>query len=185
MAKVLKVSKVSKVSKKSKPLVAIVMGSDSDLKIMKNAAKKLEEFGIEYEIAISSAHRTLEKTLKLVKSAEKKGVEVFIVAAGMAAHLAGVISGDTTCPVIGVPMPGGALNGVDALYSTVQMPSGVPVATVAIGNAGATNAAILATQILSLKYPGLKTKLKKFKENMKKQVYEKDDRLKKVGYEKY
>ena len=168
-----------------KPMVAIVMGSDSDLKTMKNAAKKLEEFGIEYEMTISSAHRTLEKTLEFVKSAEKKGVEVFIVAAGMAAHLAGVIAGETICPVIGVPMTGGALNGVDALYSTVQMPSGVPVATVAIGDAGATNSAILAAQILSVKYPELKKKLKDFKKNMKKQVYDKDEKLQKIGYEKY
>lgn len=172
-------------TKTSKPLVAIVMGSDSDLKTMKNAVKKLEEFGIQYEITISSAHRTLNKTLEFVKSREKEGVEIFIVAAGMAAHLAGVIAGETICPVIGVPMAGGALNGVDALYSTVQMPSGVPVATVAIGEAGATNSAILAAQILSLKYPGLKKKLKDFKENMKKQVCEKDEKLQKVGYKKY
>jgi 5-(carboxyamino)imidazole ribonucleotide mutase len=170
---------------KSKKLVSIIMGSDSDLKVMQNAAKQLENFEIDYEIVISSAHRTLEKTLEYIKKAEEKGIEVFIVGAGMAAHLAGVIAGDTILPVIGIPMPGGALNGVDALYSTVQMPSGIPVATLAIGNAGATNAGILATQILSLKYPELKIKLKEFKNNLKKQVYEKDETLQNIGYKKY
>ncbi len=168
-----------------KALVSIIMGSDSDLKIMKNAAIKLEEFGIEYEITISSAHRTLEKTLNHVKDAETRGVEVFIVAAGMAAHLAGVVAGHTICPVIGVPMPGGSLNGLDALYSTVQMPSGVPVATLAIGEAGASNSAILVAQILALKYPEFKEKLKNFKEKLKKQVTEKDEKLAKIGIEKY
>jgi 5-(carboxyamino)imidazole ribonucleotide mutase len=123
--------------------------------------------------------------LEFVKTCEKNGVEVFICAAGMSAHLAGVIAGETICPVIGVPMTGGALNGVDALYSIVQMPSGIPVATVAIGDAGATNSAILAVQILSIKYPELKKKLKDFKENMKKQVYEKDKKLQEIGYENY
>ena len=166
-------------------LVSILMGSDSDLKIMANSAKKLEELGIGYTINISSAHRTLEKTLAIVDEATQDGVEVFIVAAGMAAHLAGVVAGHTTSPVIGVPMPGGALGGVDALYSTVQMPSGVPVATVAIGNAGAVNAAILAAQILAVKYPELKVKIKNLKEKMKAEVYEKDEKLQEIGYEKY
>jgi phosphoribosylaminoimidazole carboxylase PurE protein len=152
---------------------------------MANSAKKLEELGIEYTINISSAHRTLEKTLAIVDEATQNGVEVFIVAAGMAAHLAGVVAGHTTAPVIGVPMSGGALNGIDALYSTVQMPSGVPVATVAIGNAGAVNAAILAAQILAVKYPELKVKIKNLKEKMKADVYEKDEKLQKIGYEEY
>ncbi|MDR0675526.1 MAG: 5-(carboxyamino)imidazole ribonucleotide mutase [Elusimicrobiota bacterium] len=170
---------------KNSPLVGIVIGSDSDLKIMQNTAKKLDELGINYEITISSAHRTLEKTLDFVRSSEKRGIELFIVGAGMAAHLAGIIAGQTILPVIGIPMSGGDLNGIDALYSTVQMPSGIPVATLTIGNVGATNAAILATQILSLKYPELKVKLKNLKEDMKKQVFEKDIKLQKIGYKKY
>ncbi|MCP4482284.1 MAG: 5-(carboxyamino)imidazole ribonucleotide mutase [bacterium] len=169
----------------AKQLVSILMGSDSDLKVMGNAAKKLEELGVEYTINVCSAHRTLEKTLNIVDKAIQDGTEVFIVAAGMAAHLAGVVAGHSITPVIGVPMPGGALNGVDALYSTVQMPSGVPVGTVAIGKAGAINSAIFAAQILSVKYPDLKDKIKELKQKMRDEVCAKDDRLQELGYDKY
>lgn len=155
-------------------LVAIIMGSGSDLEIVKNTAKNLDEFGVPYKMGIFSAHRTLDETLKFVDNCEKDGVEIFICAAGMAAHLAGVIAGHTICPVIGIPISVGTLNGMDSLYSTVQMPSGIPVATVAIGSAGANNAAILAVQILSLKYPELKQKMKDFKQKMKEDVFEKN-----------
>ncbi|MFC1484903.1 5-(carboxyamino)imidazole ribonucleotide mutase, partial [bacterium] len=160
-----------------KPLVGIVMGSDSDLKTMAYAAKKLEDLGISYEITISSAHRSLNKTLEYARTAEERGIEVLIVAAGMAAHLAGVIAGEVTLPVIGVPMSGSELCGLDSLYSIVQMPSGVPVATVAIGKAGAVNSAILAAQILALKYSDIKEKLVNLKKDMREGVVQKDKKL--------
>lgn len=156
--------------------VGIVMGSDSDLEVMQGAAEILGEFGIPFEMAISSAHRSPERTIEYASSAIERGIEVIIVGAGRAAHLAGVIAAHTTLPVIGVPIASGALNGVDALYSTVQMPSGVPVATMAID--GAKNAGILATQILALKYPMLRKKLKDYKIKMAESVEQKNARLK-------
>ena len=132
----------------SKPLVSIVMGSDSDLDIMREAAKALDDFGIAYEIDVTSAHRSPDRTADFARKAAGRGVRVIIAGAGGAAHLAGVIAAHTTLPVIGVPIPSTALNGMDSLLATVQMPAGIPVATVAIGKAGATNAGILAAQIL-------------------------------------
>lgn len=165
--------------------VAIVMGSDSDLEIMKEAVDTLEKMGIGSFVSITSAHRTPDKVGTFLKEVEKNGCEVIIAGAGMAAHLAGVIAANTILPVIGVPMPGGALNGADALYSTVQMPGGIPVATVAIGKAGAINAGVLAAEILALKYPELQKTLKKHKADLAKGVEEKDAKLKKSGVKKY
>lgn len=130
--------------------VSIIMGSKSDFEIVNETAKILKENGVVYEMIISSAHRSPKRTSEYVANAEKKGAQVFICAAGMAAHLAGAVAANTTKPVIGIPMSGGVSGGVDALYSTVQMPSGMPVATLAIGKAGAKNAAFLAMQILAL-----------------------------------
>jgi 5-(carboxyamino)imidazole ribonucleotide mutase len=148
-----------------KPLVGILMGSDSDLPVMTKAAEVLKEMGVPYEIDISSAHRLPEKTAAYAKTARGRGIEVLIAGAGMAAHLAGVLAAHTTLPVIGVPLKSGALEGVDALYSTVQMPPGIPVATVGID--GAKNAAFLACEILSIKYPEITRKLEDFREKMR------------------
>ena len=136
------------------------MGSKSDYEVVYEAAKILNEFGAAYEMIVSSAHRSPVRTAKYVADAEKKGAQVFICAAGMAAHLAGAVAANTTKPVLGVPLGGSALSGVDALYSTVQMPAGIPVATLAIGKAGAKNAAYLAVQILALNDEVLSSKLK-------------------------
>jgi len=140
--------------------VSIIMGSKSDYEIMKNCADTLEEFSVRYELIISSAHRSPERTKTYIKAAEEKGAKVFIAAAGMAAHLAGALAATTTKPVIGVPMKGGAMDGMDAMLSTVQMPAGMPVATVALGKAGAVNAAYLAMQILAITDKELAVKLK-------------------------
>ena len=140
--------------------VSIIMGSKSDYEVVYEAAKILNEFGAPYEMIVSSAHRSPTRTAKYVTDAEKKGAQVFICAAGMAAHLAGAVAANTTKPVLGVPLGGSALSGVDALYSTVQMPAGIPVATLAIGKAGAKNAAYLAVQILALSDEVLSSKLK-------------------------
>ena len=137
--------------------VAIVMGSDSDLKVMAESAKILKSFGVEYEMIVASAHRTPYKALEYAQTAEEKGIEVIIAGAGAAAHLAGVLAAVTVLPVIGVPINATALAGVDALYAMVQMPSGIPVATVAIN--GAKNAGILAAQILAVKDGELRQKL--------------------------
>lgn len=142
------------------PFVSILMGSKSDYEIMKNCADTLEKFGVKYELIISSAHRSPDRTKKYVKEADEKGARIFICAAGMAAHLAGAVSSMTVRPVIGVPMKGGAMDGLDALLSTVQMPSGMPVGTVAIGKAGAINAAYKAMQILAISDSELYEKLK-------------------------
>ncbi len=139
--------------------VSIIMGSKSDYEVMKECAKVLEKFGVQYELIISSAHRSPQRTKNYVQEAEKKGATVFICAAGMAAHLAGVVASLTIKPVIGVPMKGGFMDGMDALLSTVQMPAGMPVATVAVGKAGAVNAAYLAMQILAIDDEELKAKL--------------------------
>ena len=139
--------------------VSIVMGSKSDYEVMKNCADTLKSFGVKYELIISSAHRSPDRTKKYIKEAEKKGAKVFIAAAGMAAHLAGALAATTTKPIIGVPMKGGAMDGMDAMLSTVQMPSGMPVATVALGKAGAVNSAYLAVQILAITNKELAIKL--------------------------
>jgi len=139
--------------------VSILMGSKSDYDIMKESVKVLEKFQMPYELLISSAHRTPNRTHNYIKDAEKRGAKVFICGAGMAAHLAGVVASLTTKPVIGVPMPTGIMDGFDALLSTVQMPGGMPVATVAVGKAGAKNAAYLALQILAINNEELKAKL--------------------------
>ena len=161
----------------SKPVVAILMGSDSDLEIMREAAKALEGFGIAYEIDVSSAHRSPERTAEIASSAADRGIRVIIAGAGGAAHLAGVIAAHTSLPVIGVPIPS-VLNGLDSLLATVQMPAGIPVATVAIGKAGATNAGILAAQILALSNSHLAKKLDEHKENLAASVEEKSRKLK-------
>jgi 5-(carboxyamino)imidazole ribonucleotide mutase len=159
-----------------KPLVGILMGSDSDLPVMEKAGEVLKEMGVPYEMDISSAHRLPEKTAEYAKTARERGIEVIIAGAGMAAHLAGVVASHTTLPVIGVPLKSGALNGVDALYSTVQMPPGIPVATVAID--GAKNAAYLACSILSIKYPEIAEKLEAFREKTRQLLLEKSKELK-------
>ncbi|MDR1975864.1 MAG: 5-(carboxyamino)imidazole ribonucleotide mutase [Campylobacteraceae bacterium] len=150
--------------------VSIVIGSKSDYDVMSECANTLEKFGVKYELVISSAHRSVERTKNYVKSAEQRGAQLFIAAAGMAAHLAGAIAAITTKPVIGVPMAGSALSGMDALLSTVQMPSGMPVATVAIGKAGAINSAYLAVQILSVSDAELAAKLSEDRLKKAKQI---------------
>lgn len=162
----------------SKVLVSIVMGSDSDLDIMREAAKSLEEFGIGYEVDVTSAHRSPDRTADYARKAAERGVKVIIAGAGGAAHLAGVIAAHTTLPVIGVPIPSTSLNGMDSLLATVQMPAGIPVATVAIGKPGATNAGILAAQILGLSTAGIAKKLEGHKEKLANSVDEKSRKLK-------
>jgi phosphoribosylaminoimidazole carboxylase PurE protein len=162
----------------SKALVSIVMGSDSDLDVMREAAKALEDFGIGYEIDVTSAHRSPERTAEYAQKAASRGIRVIIAGAGGAAHLAGVIAAHTSLPVIGVPIPSTALNGLDSLLATVQMPAGIPVATVAIGKPGATNAGILAAQILALSNASLAKKLRDHKEKLANSVEEKSRKLK-------
>ncbi len=163
--------------------VSILMGSDSDLPIMSKAAKMLEDFGIEYEMKVISAHREPDIFVEYAKSAEDRGIEVIIAGAGGAAHLPGMCAAMFNLPVIGVPIHTKALGGVDSLYSIVQMPSGIPVATVAID--GAANAAILAAKMLSISDKALREKLADYKNNLKDQVAAKDTKLGKVGYEAY
>ena len=159
------------------PKVLLVMGSDSDLPVMREAADVLAKFGIAHEMRISSAHRSPVRTLALASEAAGRGIKVIIAGAGMAAHLAGVVAAKTILPVIGVPMPGGALNGVDALYSTVQMPARIPVATMAIGRAGAKNAGLFAVQILALSDMQLSKALQEYRMEMDKEVELKDQEL--------
>ena len=160
-----------------KPEVLIVMGSDSDLPVMDEAANILTEFGVPFEKRISSAHRAPKKTSELASGAAGRGIRIIIAGAGMAAHLAGVIAAETTLPVVGVPIGGGALNGVDALYAMVQMPGGIPVATMAIGKAGARNAGLHAVAILALTDHNLAEKLKEYRRRMAEEVDEKDAAL--------
>ena len=152
--------------------VLILMGSDSDLPIMEEAAKILKEFGVGYEMHISSAHRSPQKTAELSSGAVARGIKVVIAGAGMAAHLAGVVAAETPLPVIAVPLPGGALNGVDALYAMVQMPGGVPVATMAIGKAGAVNAALFAAAILGAKNSLYRELIKKYRDDQARVILE-------------
>lgn len=163
------------------PEVLILMGSDSDLPVMDETAKVLKEFGIGYDMHISSAHRSPKRTAELSAGAAARGIKVIVAGAGMAAHLAGVVAAETPLPVIAVPLPGGALNGVDALYAMVQMPGGVPVATMAIGKAGAKNAGLFAVQILSVANPALLERLLKYKEQLAAEVAEKDAALQRRG----
>src|SRR5438309_3048700 len=148
------------------PLVSIVMGSDSDLEIMNEAAKALDDFGIAYEIDVTSAHRSPARTSEYARNAAGRGVKVIIAGAGGAAHLAGVIAAETTLPVIGVPIPSTPLNGLDSLLATVQMPAGIPVATVAIGKPGATNAGILAAQMIALADSSVAKRLEAHKQKL-------------------
>jgi phosphoribosylaminoimidazole carboxylase PurE protein len=150
--------------------VGIIMGSTSDLAIMEEAGRVLDSFGIGYDMTVSSGHRSPERTIAYATSAGQKGIKVIIVGAGAAAHLAGTIAALTTLPVIGVPIHSSPLGGLDSLLSTVQMPSGVPVATMAVGQAGAKNAAILAAQILALSNTDLAAKLASYKEQMEQEV---------------
>ena len=150
--------------------VSVIMGSKSDYEVMSECLKVLESFGVKYEVLISSAHRSPKRTHEYVKDAESRGAQVFIGAAGMAAHLAGAIISQTTKPVIGVPLKGGILDGLDALLSTVQMPSSMPVATMAVGKAGAINAAYLAIQILSLNDEKLAQKLRQDRQEKQEKV---------------
>lgn len=154
----------------SKPQVGVIMGSDSDWPLMEATVKTLAGFGVQSETRVISAHRTPKLATAYAGSAARRGLQVIIAAAGGAAHLAGVLAAHTTLPVIGVPVRGGALDGLDALLSTVQMPSGIPVATVALGSAGAVNAAILAIQILALRRPELAAKLQRHKLDLKAKV---------------
>lgn len=158
-------------------LVGIVMGSDSDLETMQEAVKLLEEFGIGYEVNIISAHRTPQKASEYASSAESRGIEVIIAAAGGAAHLAGAMAAWSPLVVVGVPMQTQLSGGLDSLLSTVQMPAGVPVATVATGKAGAKNSALLAAQILGVKYPRIREKIKEYKKTMAKEVDRKNNKL--------
>lgn len=162
---------------KEAPLVLLMMGSDTDLPTMQEAADILRIFDIPYEMRISSAHRSPERTMTLASEAAGRGIRIIIAGAGMAAHLAGVVAAKTILPVIGVPMPGGALNGLDALYATVQMPGGIPVATMAIGKAGAKNAALFAVQILALSEPHLAELLLRYRVEMDKDLEQKDAEL--------
>ena len=161
----------------SNPLVSIVMGSDSDLEIMRESGKALDEFGIVYEIDVTSAHRSPDRTADYARTAAQRGIRVIIAGAGGAAHLAGVIAAHTTLPVIGVPIPSTSLQGMDSLLAIVQMPAGIPVATVAIGKPGATNAGILAAQILGVADAGFAKKLGGYKEKLARGVEEKSKKL--------
>jgi len=153
------------------------MGSDSDLEIMRETGKALEEFGIGYEIDVTSAHRSPERTAEFARKARERGIRVIIAGAGGAAHLAGVIAAHTTLPVIGVPIPSTSLQGMDSLLATVQMPAGIPVATVAIGKAGATNAGILAAQIIGIGDESVAAKLREHKQKLERGVEEKSKKL--------
>lgn len=163
--------------------VAVLMGSDTDLAVMKQAVDVLREFGIDYEVKILSAHRSPRETAAFAEGAEERGIKVIIAGAGAAAHLAGVLAAHTTLPVIGVPLASGALDGIDALYATVQMPRGVPVATVALN--GAANAAILAVQMLALSDESLASKLKSYKAKLAQEVLDKNAQLASIGLEGY
>lgn len=164
-------------------LVGIVLGSDSDLPMMKDAVNMLEKMSIPYELNISSAHRAPDKTADYARTAESRGIKVIIAAAGLAAHLPGVIAAHTILPVIGVPVKSGAMDGLDALYSIAQMPPGIPVASVAIN--GAKNAAILAAQIIAVADDSVKEKLHQLKGDMTKEVEAKNAKVKELGIEGY
>ena len=157
--------------------VAIIMGSDSDLPIVEDSFAILDSFGVNYTKNVMSAHRTPHEVMELIKTSENNGCKVFIAAAGMAAHLAGAVAAHSTRPVIGIPIESGGMGGMDSLLSTAMMPPGVPVATVAVGKAGAKNSAILAVQILATSDDGLAAKLLEYKSNMRDEVLKKDQAL--------
>jgi 5-(carboxyamino)imidazole ribonucleotide mutase len=159
------------------PKVGILMGSDSDLEVMREAEKRLDSFGVPYETRIMSAHRTPDKTVEYARAAQQRGLEVIICGAGAAAHLAGAIAANTTLPVIGVPIDSSNLKGLDALLATVQMPAGIPVATMAIGKAGAANAGIFAAQIIARKDAEVSAKLAQSRKEMAAAVEERDRKL--------
>lgn len=158
--------------------VAIFIGSDSDYEVAQETIQTLQEFKVEFAMEVTSAHRSPDRTVRLVKGFEQKGVDVFIAVAGKAAHLAGVVASHTDRPVIGVPVESFGLGGLDALFSTVQMPKGVPVATMGLGKSGAANAGFLAVQILALKDTSLKKKIKAHKKKLASQVEKKSEKLK-------
>ena len=160
-----------------KPVVGIIMGSDSDLPVMQEATKVLKQFEIPYEIGVYSAHRSPHRTAEYVRSARERGLKIIIAGAGSSAHLAGVTAAETTLPVIGVPIDSSPLSGFDSLLSTVQMPPGVPVATMGVGKSGATNAAMFALQILALGDENLTKKLGEYKEQLERSVAEKSKRV--------
>ena len=160
-----------------KALIGVVMGSASDTDVMQGCIGVLQEFGIPHEIRVLSAHRTPALTREYAETASDRGIEVIIAGAGWAAHLAGFMAAHTTLPIIGVPINSSPLNGMDALLSTVQMPPGIPVATVAVGSGGAKNAAVLAAQILALKYPPIAKKLKDYRKESTQKAIEKADAL--------
>ena len=160
-----------------KPAVGIIMGSDSDLATMQEAAKVLKQFEIPYEIGVYSAHRSPHRTAEYVRTAKDRGLKLIIAGAGSSAHLAGVTAAETTLPVIGIPIDSSPLSGFDALFSTVQMPPGVPVATMGVGKSGATNAGIFAVQVLALADEGLAAKLHEYKEQLEKTVAEKSRKV--------
>ena len=163
--------------KHKKPLIGIVMGSDSDFPIMEEALRVLDSFGISYEVTVSSAHRSPRRTAEYARTALSRGLRIIIVGAGSAAHLAGVIAAETTLPVIGIPIDSSVLKGIDSLLSTVQMPGGVPVATMAIGKAGARNAGVFAVQVLALANAGLRRKLSQYKQTLEAEVHKKAEEL--------
>ena len=165
------------------PKVGIIMGSDSDLPIMQGACEILDKFAVEYSVKVCSAHRLPDETAKYAKGAIAEGYEVIIAAAGGAAHLPGVVAAYTILPVIGVPMKSGALAGVDSLYSIVQMPKGIPVATVAID--GSANAALLAIEILAIKYEALRDAMTEYRKERAEEVKDKDKRIQEHGVKKY
>ena len=166
-----------------KPRVGVIMGSDSDLPVMKEAAEILDQFEVEYELTVVSAHRTPERLYNYAETAEEKGLDVIIAGAGGAAHLPGMVAAVTTVPVIGVPVKTSKLSGLDSLYSIVQMPPGVPVATVAIN--GAKNAALLAVQILARSDDELNKKQKNYRKEMEEDVLKTAEKLEEQGYEEY
>jgi len=157
--------------------IAIFIGSDSDLEVIKEALEILKKFQVTFSLEVTSAHRSPERTLKLIHVAEKEGAKVIIAVAGKAAHLAGFVASHTILPVIGVPVEASNLNGLDALLSTVQMPKGVPVATMGLGKSGAANAALLAIQILGLEEPSLAEKMKEYRKEMASQVEKKSKKI--------
>ena len=161
----------------NKPLVGIIMGSDSDFSIMEEASKILEQFNVAHEVLVTSAHRTPERTRKYVQGAKRRGIRIFIAGAGGAAHLAGVVAAESTLPVIGVPINSTPLNGLDSILSTAQMPGGIPVASMAVGKAGAKNAGIFAAQILARKDLALAKRLLAYKDEMAKKVIDDADSL--------
>ena len=167
------------------PIVGIVMGSDSDLDIMRRAAQVLEDFSVPFEVSVMSAHRTPQLSSEYATSARSRGLKVLICGAGRAAHLAGVMAAHTTLPVLGVPVDGGPLDGVDALYATVQMPPGIPVGTLSIGSHGAMNAALLAVQILAIEDHGLARKMVDYRQKMADGVSAKNDRMQEQGWAHY